>query len=219
MCCLQQLAGAALPQLVPPALDGEKAGAFSASPETKGTWWLTWWLGEKVYSNHTVATTGTLAPAVRTALPQHSSKQPETTAPQAAGVAGVQAGAAGRVQEHSLAAARAALKGRHARERKCSRTFLSWSSHGPAEGSQQSLLPQIPNRIIQAPAAVVQARGRHSTALEAREEGALAIAHPEAIDGGRHRKPAQAGAGPGCATAARDGTWENAASRAERHWR
>lgn len=88
----------------------------------------------------------------------------------------------GRVQEHSLAAARAALRGRHARERKCSSTFLSWSSHGPAEGSQHSLLPQIPSRIIQAPAAVVQAGGRHSTALEAREKGVLAIAHPEAAD-------------------------------------
>lgn len=46
----QQLAGAALPRLTP--LEGLKAGA-----ETKSTWWLTWWLGEKVYSNPTVTTT------------------------------------------------------------------------------------------------------------------------------------------------------------------
>lgn len=104
--------------------------------------------------------------------------------------------------------------GRHTRGRKCSKTVLS---HGPAEGSQCSLLPQTPNHI-QAPAALVQAGGRQSPALETREEGALAIAPPKAADGGRHRKAAQAGAGPGSARAARDGTWGNAASRAERHW-
>lgn len=60
----QQLAGAALPHLTPPALARQNAGAFPASPETKGTWWFTWWLGEKVYSNPTVTTTRTLAPAV-----------------------------------------------------------------------------------------------------------------------------------------------------------
>lgn len=106
--------------------------------------------------------------------------------------------------------------GRHTRGRKCSRTVLS---HGPAEGSQCSLLLQTSNHITQAPAALVQAGGRHSTALETREEGALAIAPPKAADGGRHGKPAQAGAGPGSARAARDGTWGNAASRTERHWR
>lgn len=104
--------------------------------------------------------------------------QPETTAPQAAGTAG----ATGREREHSLTSARAALRGRHTRKRKCPGTFLSWNSRSPAEGSQHSPLPQTPNHIIQAPA-VVQAGGRHSTASEAREEGALATAHPEAADG------------------------------------
>lgn len=104
--------------------------------------------------------------------------------------------------------------GRHTREIKCSRTVLS---HGPAEGSQCSLLPQTPNHIIQAPAVLVQAGAQHGI----RENGALAIVRPEAADVGRHGKPAQAGAGPGCATAmrAKDSTWGNAASRAERHWR
>lgn len=104
----------------------------------------------------------------------------------------------GRVQELSLAAAfRQAHKGK--------KVLQDVLSHGPAEGSQCSPLPQTPNRISQAPAAPVQAWGRHSMASE-KGRGGFGKSWPRSSCGRKAQEGSAGRAGPGCAAAVRDGS-------------